>query len=882
MLKLRFALIDDPIADDVLYHRDCLRKNEREVLLSINHCELNPKEVADIELLDWLVNFCKQNTDKLEINSNVLHGKYIELLVDCIDSNEVTSSCFGRYQFKKHIKSLIEENLTGFKFVTSYRKNEPEIISSEKGLSFAVNAAVKSNSSAWELRKMAKELRKSMFHCTNWKFMGDFNYESPLQLRYFLKLILFGEETTDLTEAKLNEINQTVSILSQLVAVNFKSNKSVRESTVDFVNTNEIKKQRKYFQNQTPVSVGLGMLLHGSTGMRSIVDDTSDLNITCKYQIIKKIECEMLKEVKKCNVTDDGIYIPRNMSLSIRPFFAVDNTDFQRSSKDGKGELHGTLIVMYQNNPEPVGIHINFNYEEENEQSGENEVDESISEETFTYKIQTCYPPKKPDTRVTKFRGTVYIEEKLFKTDDEAYALMQTCDDGNLIPTWKVYNSKLCEKSTKNTTYAMLPLLKTSPTDWSTLYTALKLCQGITTSIIPDKKTIITLDLQLYIKAIQLTDKLGDGVFFRVGELHVLFAMCHAIGKYIDSSGLDKLFTHAGIYGHLVVNKILEGKNMKRCMDAFLILYSSIFELLLKAFYETEPDIEDVIVDICRPLLTKLQTGINESLLGVHQSLLDQLNEIRFFERFRNFRTDLKKQGKFLSNVVDMIGNMLLYFRATRQKLWNLHLASQDNFVKYFFSLDLQNYARMMPVHLSHLYELRDVDRESWDFLKKNFTCDKTLGRFTAIGVDHALEQVNKELKGLGGIRGMSDEEIDKFCLIAPTKRALITQFSEEFKLQRGINNLNSDIHHEEIGTHRVFHKNSVRSFTTALMEFIDFKELVRSECCYNIMTHSILTNDSDLLEIEVIGEELYNTFIEERKSDGSINVWDCMKKRNF
>ena len=44
---------------------------------------------------------------------------------------------------------------------------------------------------------------------------------------------------------------------------------------------------------------------------------------------------------------------------------------------------------------------------------------------------------------------------------------------------------------------------------------------------------------------------------FRVGELHVVIAMCHAIGKYIDSSGLDKLFTQSGIYGHLAVNKIL-------------------------------------------------------------------------------------------------------------------------------------------------------------------------------------------------------------------------------------------------------------------------------------------------------------------------------------
>ena len=92
------------------------------------------------------------------------------------------------------------------------------------------------------------------------------------------------------------------------------------------------------------------------------------------------------------------------------------------------------------------------------------------------------------------------------------------------------------------------------------LYTALKICQGISTTIVPNKKTDISLELQLYhIKAIQLRDHdhVGNEFLYRVGEHHVVFAMCHAIGKYIDSSGLDKLFTQSGIYGHLAVNKIL-------------------------------------------------------------------------------------------------------------------------------------------------------------------------------------------------------------------------------------------------------------------------------------------------------------------------------------
>ena len=92
--------------------------------------------------------------------------------------------------------------------------------------------------------------------------------------------------------------------------------------------------------------------------MRSVVDDTSDLNLTCKYQTVKKVEDEILTDVNKSNISETGVSIPKNMSLTVRPYFAIDNSDFQRSSKDGKGELHGTLIVMFQNNPEPIEIHI--------------------------------------------------------------------------------------------------------------------------------------------------------------------------------------------------------------------------------------------------------------------------------------------------------------------------------------------------------------------------------------------------------------------------------------------------------------------------------------------------------------------------------------------
>ena len=52
----------------------------------------------------------------------------------------------------------------------------------------------------------------------------------------------------------------------------------------------------------------------------------------------------------------------------------------------------------------------------------------------------------------------------------------------------------------------------------------------------------------------------------------------------------------------------------------------------------------------------------------------------------------------------------------------------------------------MVPVYLSSMDELRTSDHESWTFLQNNFCVNKTLGPFVALGVDHALEQVNKDI----------------------------------------------------------------------------------------------------------------------------------------
>ena len=94
----------------------------------------------------------------------------------------------------------------------------------------------------------------------------------------------------------------------------------------------------------------------------------------------------------------------------------------------------------------------------------------------------------------------------------------------------------------------MLPVINGSPTDWENLYTAIKAADELREIIYPEGKTIISFDLQLYIKAIQLQEEpdIKEGFVFRIGELHVVFCALKVLGKMINGSGLDQIFEEAG------------------------------------------------------------------------------------------------------------------------------------------------------------------------------------------------------------------------------------------------------------------------------------------------------------------------------------------------
>ena len=75
----------------------------------------------------------------------------------------------------------------------------------------------------------------------------------------------------------------------------------------------------------------------------------------------------------------------------------------------------------------------------------------------------------------------------------------------------------------------------------------------------PNKKTIVTLDLQLYVKCMDYVVRMKSNT---VNE--------------IQCSGLDQILVDTETYGSTTLSQILNGKHMKRGFEAHMILYLSL------------------------------------------------------------------------------------------------------------------------------------------------------------------------------------------------------------------------------------------------------------------------------------------------------------------
>ena len=206
--------------------------------------------------------------------------------------------------------------------------------------------------------------------------------------------------------------------------------------------------------------------------------------------------------------------------------------------------------------------------------------------------------------------------------------------------------------------------------------------------------------------------------------------------------------SQADLYGSATVRQILDGKHVRRCIDAHIITPQKLHSLYQVAFFEQHSDVLDRLT-VAAEILEDACHGSGD----VHQAQEKMMQEMQSLNiQAKMCQFDNQNCGKplfvIMRQYLQMITEVLQYIRAVRTGNWHLHLQSTETFIKYFFAHDMLNYARMMPVYLSDMEKLKDSEATIYaEFLQGNWNVNKIYLPFCPIGADHALEHISCAMK---------------------------------------------------------------------------------------------------------------------------------------
>ena len=96
--------------------------------------------------------------------------------------------------------------------------------------------------------------------------------------------------------------------------------------------------------------------------------------------------------------------------------------------------------------------------------------------------------------------------------------------------------------------------------------------------------------------------------------------------------------------------------------------------------------------------------------------------------------------------------DILLYIRSLRESYYKLFVFAMKNLMKWIFSLDHYNYVPWATVHVFDLITVHETCPDVYvEFLKGDFSFQKTNRKFSEMALDQVHEQINEKIKDVSG-----------------------------------------------------------------------------------------------------------------------------------
>lgn len=131
-----------------------------------------------------------------------------------------------------------------------------------------------------------------------------------------------------------------------------------------------------------------------------------------------------------------------------------------------------------------------------------------------------------------------------------------------------------------------------------------------------------------------------------------------------------------------------------------------------ESFFQFDEECYEAIFRAARELNEACTQGRKEDISNKKSRMIDTISSLNVLEKMATFNKPNENRPifKVILQYMRMVTEMLTFIRAVRTGDWELHLQTLAKFSRYFFVLDMLNYARMIPIYLAEMESLNESD----------------------------------------------------------------------------------------------------------------------------------------------------------------------------
>ena len=625
--------------------------------------------------------------------------------------------------------------LSQFEDMSSYNDKKEVILAFNYDVGEALSVAAEANfdDDGYILARAAHILRRDMLEENSQQFEGDFN-ESKQELSVspallsFVSCVMHGSSET----SHQNEhYKQAILTVSQLIKFN------------TFIRTRKDSSSSYHSkQREPPLPIYLALMIHNKTRDLSTVEKLSKLGLCISKHRLAQLSIAMGNTVIETNEIDD-VVLPMKMKLGVFCTASVDNIDVD--IKASNTSMHGTAASINQH---PTV-------------DQEGCARECIKFSANTSKLMhlpdwyTEVPPYHlpNDTSLPVSKRPSFIEpvQKSVLSRDENWLKDESSK------SWSVFHSSSHLSPSHQDTSVMLPILRDDSKCPATIKHLLDILVKSIHYLNPDQSAVIGFDQPLYAlaKRIQWYQPNGYGqhkLILMLGALHIEMVMLSCLGDWLQDSGWTTALSNAEVTS-TGNESLTSGHDVAKTKYVHQVTAKALYQLLQNTYQRCKQD-------------------------GCQLDFLD-------WKRHHELRNP---QFKFWSISLKMELDYLLFLRSVRSSNFSLYVESIGNFLPWIFALDHVHYQRWLSIHHYDMEMLRETNPSVFEAFNDHgsFTVSRTGNKFSNMGLDQRHEQLNKDVKGTGGLLGLTEDE-DKFRrwqICSPEVARVVSQFEERTVLE--------------------------------------------------------------------------------------------------